>query len=121
MDAQWECCIISDSEDTQSLPSPYAGVSQVRRFWEQEELEIQPRMSADDELCESIYQNNTTRREDGRYVVDLPFHQDPTTLGESRAAAVRRLFALERKNVRYAKELQEYGKFMDTYESLGHM
>lgn len=95
--------------------------SLLGRFWEQEETPTQPKLSAEDEECESKYNQTTTRAEDGRYIVELPFRQGDRELGDSRNAAIRRLSSLERKGSQYEQQWQTYKKFMETYLELGHM
>lgn len=73
----------------------------LRSFWE---LEAEPNykqkiLSEEEQRCEDIYQSTTTRDEDGRYIVRLPFRDPhPTCVyGKSREIALRRGRFLERK------------------------
>lgn len=93
----------------------------LQRFWEQEEVHQRPIMSHEEAACEASFNTTTVRASDGHYVVDLPFRQGGRELGESRANAVRRLLAMERKGSRYPEMYAGYIKFMQTYEQLGHM
>lgn len=45
--------------------------------------------------CEQIYQTTTARQADGRYIVHLPFIQNPSLFGKSRDLALHRLHQLE--------------------------
>lgn len=45
--------------------------------------------------CEQIYQTTTARQADGRYIVHLPFIQNPPLFGKSRDLALHRLHQLE--------------------------
>lgn len=92
----------------------------LSRFWEQEEIQTHPQMSNEEEECELIYSKTTARNDDGRYIVDFPFRQIKE-LGESRAAAIRRLMALERKGARHPIQFATYKEFMKSYQLLGHM
>lgn len=93
----------------------------VSKFWEQEESQEKPKLSAEDEACEDIFNRTTTRDEDGRYIVELPFKNDRNDLGDSRTAAVRRFMAVEKKGKNNPLQWEQYKKFMATYLDLGHM
>ncbi|XP_073941086.1 uncharacterized protein [Choristoneura fumiferana] len=93
----------------------------LRDFWEVEELPCKPVLSPLDQLAEDIYANEHSRDESGRYVVPLPFVPDTPPLGDSRAAAERRLLATERKLARSPVLQQAYNDFMLEYEKLDHM
>lgn len=45
----------------------------LKRFWEQEDFVDPAQPSEEDQICETLYQNTTIRRADGRYEVRLPF------------------------------------------------
>ncbi|XP_070156735.1 uncharacterized protein [Polyergus mexicanus] len=71
----------------------------LSKFWEIENSKInaiQPRLKEaieSDEFCEKT----TTRNDNNRFVVRLPFLDDPKLLGESRETARKRLMQLERR------------------------
>lgn len=65
--------------------------------------------------------NNTKRDTSGRFEVRLPLRKEPTQLGESRCTATLRLQQLERRLKRDLDLQMEYKKFLDEYESLGHL
>lgn len=93
----------------------------VSKFWEQEETQQRPKLSAEDEACEEIFNRTTTRGEDGRYTVELPFRSGGKDLGDSRAAAVRRFMAVEKRGKVVPLQWEQYKMFMATYLDLGHM
>ncbi|XP_063390124.1 uncharacterized protein LOC134675744 [Cydia fagiglandana] len=93
----------------------------LRDFWEVEELPCKPVLSPQDQLAEDIYVRDHSRDEGGRYIVPLPFVPDAPILGDSRAAAERRLLATERKLARSPVLQQAYNDFMLEYEKLDHM
>uniref|UniRef100_A0A1B0EXY1 DUF5641 domain-containing protein n=1 Tax=Lutzomyia longipalpis TaxID=7200 RepID=A0A1B0EXY1_LUTLO len=73
----------------------------LRRFWELEEISVGSPRSLDQDKVEELYRATTTRDQDGRYVVLLPFKDNMEELGNNRASARRQLFLLEarlRKN-----------------------
>lgn len=51
----------------------------------------------DDEECEDFYVRTTSREENGRYIVALPFKGDTSVLGDSYYHAKKRFLYLERK------------------------
>lgn len=50
-----------------TIPDVYSN-----RFWEVENIPSKPILFEEDEYCEILYRDTTTRRPDGRYVVHLP-------------------------------------------------
>lgn len=94
----------------------------VRRFWEQEEvLHDSPARSRDDEKCLLHFAETHSRRDDGRYVVRLPFATVPPDLSDTRQAALRTLLGAERRFYRDEAFRRLYERFMREYLELGHM
>lgn len=94
----------------------------VQRFWEVDNLDVGiPRLTASDHFCEEFYSETTYRDQSGRYFVRLPFKRDSTELGDSVSVATRRFLNLERKLHRNPDLLLAYSRFVEEYESLGHL
>lgn len=93
----------------------------LRRFWEIEELPTASIISPDEKKCEEIYHTTTTRQQDGRYIVNLPFTQDPPLLGESKSLAMKRLIQLESRLSKSAELRKDYNDAMQNYLDAGHM
>lgn len=93
----------------------------LTRFWETEEVDETPVQSTEHMICEELYSSSTKRDKEGRYVVRIPFKDDPTTLGESKPRAAARFFQLERKLKNNTQLASDYKKFMQEYLELGHM
>lgn len=99
----------------------------LKKFWEVEaELYTKQSIwSKEEEKCEEIYQNTTTRDADGRYVVQLPLkntiEETVKACGETRQQAALRLKQLERKFERDEHLKLEYKKVIHEYLELGHM
>lgn len=95
----------------------------LRKFWEVEEADVPHVLDADDQACETHFANTHRRNADGRYMVRLPIKPDDTfsNFGDTRKAAVCRLFQLERRFSHDQDLKQQYGDFMAKYEALGHM
>ncbi|RLU19024.1 hypothetical protein DMN91_009382 [Ooceraea biroi] len=95
----------------------------LARFWHQEEIKpsIESRRTPAEEECEAHFASTHSRTPCGRYVVRLPFHSSPNTLGDSRAAAVRMLQKVQRRIASDATFGKLYADFLREYESLGHM
>lgn len=73
--------------------------SQLRRFWELEEVPKPKIVNAEDEICENLFRSTTTRARDGRYVVRLPFKPsfpEHIALGQSRTSALQQFLSMER-------------------------
>jgi len=69
-------------------------------------------------FCESYFKDTTTRDKEGRFVVRLPLKSNVSELGESRATAVKRLTAMERKLSRNQDLKNQYVNFMKDYKDL---
>lgn len=95
--------------------------SEITKFWEIEEGPAQSHLSPEELACEEHFQRNITRDSSGRYVVALPFQRSHQALGESRARALKRLDALERKFHRNTELRDQYSAVINEYLELGHM
>ncbi|XP_059046900.1 uncharacterized protein LOC131842377 [Achroia grisella] len=85
------------------------------RFWEMEEVNVTPILSPDDKECEAIYAGTTTREDDGRYTVALPFKGNAHSLGDSRRLAEKCFFCLERKMQASPELKQAYDDVITEY------
>ncbi|XP_011884091.1 PREDICTED: uncharacterized protein LOC105571233 [Vollenhovia emeryi] len=94
---------------------------QLIRFWELEEPSKEGALSREEEACEAHFKRNTKRDKSGRFIVKLPFKQEPSTLGDSRKRAEKRFLTLERKLLHNKALQEEYSAFLKEYEELGHM
>lgn len=92
----------------------------IKRFWEIEDsIEDQLVLSPEDISCEQLYQSTLVKYE-RRYAVTIMLKPD-AVLGNSRATALRRLYALERRFQREPEMQEKYKEFMRQYRDLGHM
>ncbi|XP_059225279.1 uncharacterized protein LOC131997762 [Stomoxys calcitrans] len=97
---------------------------EVRKFWESEEVPEEPQESEEDMECEKIYIKTTVRREDGRYVVRLPFKKEfpqEISIGSSRRSALGQFFRMERTLWNSPALSEEYTRVLEEYITLGHM
>ena len=92
----------------------------LRKFWEIEEILTPPPLTLDEDACERHFERTHCRNDDGRYVVRLPFREQPLLVG-SRAPAFHRLLSMERKLSRDEDLRLAYAKFLQEYEKLHHM
>ncbi|XP_025831267.1 uncharacterized protein LOC112904716 [Agrilus planipennis] len=96
--------------------------NQLTRFWELDEFKCRAsNYSPEEQHCEEHFINTHTRDRDGRFVVSIPYKREPNELGESKTLALKRFYSIERKLERNDSLKNEYVKFMEEYESLGHM
>ncbi|XP_011883991.1 PREDICTED: uncharacterized protein LOC105571130 [Vollenhovia emeryi] len=94
----------------------------LKKFWEIEEIPPRRILSPDDQRAEDHFQATHSRAPDGRYIVRLPFKTGPPIeIGESRAIAVRKLAALQRRLSINSELKLEYAEFLHEYEQLKHM
>lgn len=66
--------------------------AQVKRCWEVEQYDNKQFMSPDDQFCE-----NQFTKSEGRFVVKLPFKEEPPQLEYSKETALKRFLSLESK------------------------
>eukprot|EP00102_Acyrthosiphon_pisum_P016908 XP_008188043.1 PREDICTED: uncharacterized protein LOC103310692 [Acyrthosiphon pisum] len=93
----------------------------IKQFWQSDEYIGPIPYTIEQKAC-TAHLNNTVRREEGgRFVVQLPFRENRSQLGQSYAIAKRRLLAIERRFEKNPTLKIEYVKFMREYENLNHM
>ena len=87
----------------------------LQKFWELETVPSRKFLSPEEEQCENDFNDHVSREPNGRYIVALPFQEDPNQLGDSYCNAKRRLLALEKKldsnkilHTGYNATIQEY-------------
>lgn len=94
----------------------------LRKFWEIEDVGAACRLTQSETECEEHFVKTHQRDESGRYVVRLPFTTAPdAALGDSRAAALRRLRHVQRRLADQPELRKQYDEFMAEYAALGHM
>ncbi|XP_071578812.1 uncharacterized protein [Temnothorax nylanderi] len=95
----------------------------MSRFWELENYGSNAISLRSGEARESdeFFDKTTTRTDEGRFIVRLPFVENPKTLGESREIAYKRLMQLERRFKNDEILHDRYVEFMRDYLATGHM
>lgn len=91
----------------------------LQRFWKLEEVPATVQHSTS--VVEDHYVKNVKQMNDGRYMVKLPIIDDNKVLGNSKKAAVMRLFAMERRFERNEQLKTQYVDFMSEYLQMQHM
>lgn len=95
---------------------------QLKRFWEIEEVEQKRNLSVDEERAEEIFTKSLKRHSDGKFLVDLPFKENPDeSFGESKPMAAKRYAAIQRKFKRNQELQMKYDAALEEYIQLGHM
>ncbi|XP_013116782.2 uncharacterized protein LOC106094138 [Stomoxys calcitrans] len=89
--------------------------TEIERFWETEELEIDM-VANDDNKCLEMYAATTKRNAAGRFIVQIPFKEDKT-LGGSYKQAAARLISLEKRLSKDSAMKNEYARIMEEYQS----
>ncbi|XP_039303433.1 uncharacterized protein LOC120357334 [Solenopsis invicta] len=78
--------------------------------------------TSEENFCKQHFISNVTQTSQSRYIVKLPVKEHLISkLGDSQAAALKRLFSLERRFRRDPQLKLQYSQFIDEYLSLGHM
>jgi hypothetical protein len=93
----------------------------LRKFWELESVKTEVPLTPEEKKCEEHFLAHTKQREDGKFVVSLPFKVSPPEIGTSRVMAISRLKYLERRLASNNDHKKEYVDFMREYIELGHM
>ncbi|XP_055632965.1 uncharacterized protein LOC129773392 [Toxorhynchites rutilus septentrionalis] len=96
--------------------------SQLERMWEVENLDVGKSFTREEQDVKDYFLRTVNRDVAGRYTVRLPFRESIVPLlGDSYEPALRRFVQMEKRFVRDRTLYDEYVKFMDEYERLGHM
>ncbi|CAI6372727.1 unnamed protein product [Macrosiphum euphorbiae] len=77
--------------------------------------------TANEQKAEAHFLSTVARDKNGRFVVKLPFAQDPQALGDSRNMAQKRFSNLERRFAKDPSLANEYKAFMTEYLEMDHM
>lgn len=94
----------------------------ITQFWQVEQPPDVQHLTPDIVECENHFQETHSRCPvTGKYVVRLPFKQNPELLGDSSNIAKRRFLALENKLNSQPEFKRLYCDFMNDYLNEGHM
>ncbi|XP_071579935.1 uncharacterized protein [Temnothorax nylanderi] len=105
-------CAFSQSETLEN---------QLERFWHVEEGAPYTEPCENDKICEEEFVRTHRRNAEGRFELRLPLKGNINQLGHSRETAVKCLKSMERKFAKSPALQEQYGKFMQEYQDLGHM
>ena len=117
----------TDSNQPRNMVSMHVQFSENDKSKKFSELEAEPSdkkyLTEEEQSCETIFDNTTTRDDTGRYVVKLPFrNEDPQyRYGNSQIIAAGRLKLLEKKLKRDPILKQRYSDVISEYIEMGHM
>ncbi|XP_055527023.1 uncharacterized protein LOC129719655 [Wyeomyia smithii] len=92
----------------------------IQKFWESEEVLTKTAMQSEEVACEEFYNRTYTRDASGQYVVQLPFRENVSQLGDSRQHALQRFAYLEKKLNKDPDFKTAYCAFIEEYIELGH-
>lgn len=93
----------------------------ISKFWELEEIPSALISSPEDLECEKIFASTVKRESSGRYVVALPFKENPNNLGDSLPTALRRFSYLEKRFEKSPHLRDMYNRIMREHIELGFM
>lgn len=98
--------------------------SLLKKFWEDENIPATRPITPEESFCERLYTQTTTRHQNGRYIVKLPFKEEfpeKVFLDTSRFVALAQYARIE-KTLSQNKELQtQFKAVLQEYLSLDHM
>ncbi|GBL75284.1 hypothetical protein AVEN_194507-1 [Araneus ventricosus] len=113
-EAEIHCGLITDNSELEKT---------LKEFWEIENIERESEISVtkEAEICEEHFLKNYSRTETGKFMVKMPFKEDPSCLGESRKKAEKCLNSLWNRLRREPKLCELHTIFMQEYLHMGHM
>ncbi|XP_055714360.1 uncharacterized protein LOC129808602 [Phlebotomus papatasi] len=91
----------------------------LQKFWEVEDLPNEAPLTDEHKAAEHHFTTTHKRTPEGRFIVQLPFKQDPQVLGESRPQAIRQLLSLERQFDKKPEMKKLYVEVMQDYLKRG--
>uniref|UniRef100_A0A023F0J1 Putative bel12 ag transposon polyprotein n=1 Tax=Triatoma infestans TaxID=30076 RepID=A0A023F0J1_TRIIF len=94
---------------------------ELTRFWELEHFPDTKQYTEQERNLDEYYSETVSKNSDGRYIVKLPFKENPASLGNSAEGALSRFLSLERRLIKNPKVYSQYRAFMQEYVDLGHM
>ncbi|XP_038106731.1 uncharacterized protein LOC119766322 [Culex quinquefasciatus] len=95
--------------------------AKLERLWEVENFDVGKVLTPEQQLVEDHFKRTVSRSNDGRYMVRLPLREELVSLiPNSYATAERRFLAMEKRLSADEHLKEEYQRFMDDYERLGH-
>ncbi|XP_031634739.1 uncharacterized protein LOC116348029 [Contarinia nasturtii] len=96
----------------------------LKRFWENEEVEITPILTEEHQKCLDFCKENTKRLPSDHIETAFPFKMNPKSenfLGDSRRMALRRFFHLEKKFQSNSEFYERYKADILSYLESNHM
>ncbi|KAF2890345.1 hypothetical protein ILUMI_15828 [Ignelater luminosus] len=119
-------CEVSNSEEQPKQSACLALhelYKNVERLWKADQVvTIKNKNSIDEEYCQDLFQQTTTRSEDGRFIVRIPFKVNPDKhLESSSNKAVLRFQWLKTKLSKSEDLKLQYSEFIQEYIRLKHM
>ena len=93
----------------------------ITQFWELENVPEKKMLTKSESECVEHFNRTTKRKDDGRFVVEMPLKSDGPTLGSSKAIAMRRFLNLEKKLNSDLSLKERYAAFIQEFLDLGHL
>lgn len=94
----------------------------MERFYKLEDYRNDERFLTDEEQhCEELFEPTHQRDKDGRFIVTIPFKKNVEKLVSNNGQAYHQFLALEKRLSKTERLKEEYTKFMEEDEQLGHM
>ena len=93
----------------------------LSRLSELENVPEKRHISSEEKRCEEHFDRTTKRKDDGRFIVEMPFKEDCSQLGHSKTLAMRGFLNLERKLIRDQSLHERYSAFIKVFIDMGHL
>jgi hypothetical protein len=95
--------------------------STLERFFQVEDVDSSPKLSPNERYCEELFKSSTTRGEDGKFIVRMPFKPNIVELGNNLKNATRQFYAQENCRNKDEKLKKMYNAYMKDLIDAGHM
>ncbi|XP_060854980.1 uncharacterized protein LOC132932621 [Metopolophium dirhodum] len=93
----------------------------IAKFWRLENIDKNTNYTLEEKACYDHFIKTVRRDETGKFIVQLPFREDISKLGNSYKNAFRRFLSIEKRLGLNTKLNKDYQQFMYEYLYLGHM
>ena len=93
----------------------------IGKFWELESVIEKKHLTKEEQQCDEHVNSTTIRKDDGRFVVEMPFKSGNFRLVQSKGLAMRRFLNLELKLLRDPALHKKYSLFIKEFIDLGHL
>lgn len=106
-----------------SRSEPTEGIDEkLEKFFEAEDVNSsKPVLTEEEKYCEKIFSSTTTKDENGKFIVQLPFKQNVKPLGSNLSNSMHQFYAQESRRNKDEVYNKLYCDYMQDFIATGHM